>query len=446
VDRQLPAGLLVEHAKSFIGGRADEDQASLCYERLSKEKGGPHKMKGQAFRFSSQVFCRYVRVREMRFGSPKIALFVAFASAATAGWSNASDNDHVTSPFAHTIGRTSIEGGAAYSDLMSEGWADFLVPIHARENFAIGFHSRFSVAELDRSDIALGVVAGLWLERLQTQANLYAYWDRHEFIAGDFEEWAIGAALDTRIGRFQVFGHFAEEGVFVSGVRRSSSSTTQTEVFSQTRFENSAGFTSTFEDRRTVQTTTRLDEVFSDLLNSGDGFEAEYGFDLPWFDRFGALGVYAGYQWWDRAADPIEGITARVRWQMNDMFAIQGRYFEDERILGGVDNWRIEFVGSIQLGGDADLWSQLGVGGKKMVVTEPEPRRQLLRRPSRVTWPVLGRGERLDSQSSVSVDEDQRTILLSREQNPKPRIEKTPAPPSPANPPPMPPGEQEIPM
>ncbi len=327
------------------------------------------------------------------------------------------------------VGRTEVGGGAAYSDQMSEGWGDLLVPVISRERFAVGLHSRLAGGEMDRTDLAVGMIGGLWLERWDTVANVYVYWDHHEFEAGEFDEWVVGTALRTRWGQFQAFGHFAEEGVFTSGTRRVSSASSDVEVFTQTRLASSNGFINTFEDRRTVTTTTRLDEMFSDLLDTGDGFEAEYGLRLPWFDRFGNLSLFAGYQWWDRSVEPIQGFTARLRWELNEHLAFQARYFDDDRILGGVDQWRFEVVGRIPLGrGYApDPAPNYMSAGKKVVVEEPVVEApNLLQRPTRVTWPVLGRGQRVDAETGIVQDETQETILLSRQPIPRDRPERQP--------------------
>tara|TARA_R110002096_G_scaffold4501_41_gene21333 strand:+ start:6285 stop:7439 length:1155 start_codon:yes stop_codon:yes gene_type:complete len=314
-----------------------------------------------------------------------------------------------------------VGAGAAYSDMMSEGWIDAVIPLHSRDKFAVGFHGRYAGSEFDRSDYSIGLITGFWFERANLITNLYGYWDRHEFASGDFDEAVFGAEFrHPRWGELRAAAHLPEDGVFVTGVRQVSSGSSETEVFSQTRIEVEGRTTRIFEDRRTTVTETTIDTVFRDFLENGDAFEVEYGRRLPWFDRYGNLGLFVGYSWWDRSVEPIEGISARLQFAFNDYLAVQVRYFEDDLILGGQDHWRFEIAGRIPLG-RRELPTRgtfLGSGPKAAAIDEPRP--ALLNRPSRITWPVFGRGQRIDSDTTVSSATTNETILLQLIIEPEP--------------------------
>lgn len=314
-----------------------------------------------------------------------------------------------------------VGAGAAYSDMMSEGWIDAVVPLHSRDKFSVGFHGRYAGSEFDRADYSLGLITGFWFERANLVTNLYGYWDHHEFANGEFNEVVFGAEFrHPRWGELRAAVHLPEDGVFVTGVRQVSATSSETEVFSQTRIEVEGRTTSIFEDRRTVVTETNIDTVFREFLENGDAFEVEYGRRLPWFDRYGNLGLFVGYNWWDRSVDPIGGLSARLQFAFNDHLAVQVRYFEDDLILGGQDHWRFEIAGRIPLGRRAlpTRHSFAGKGTKALAVAEPRP--ALLNRPSRITWPVFGRGQRVDSNTTVTSDTSNETILLQLITEPEP--------------------------
>ena len=259
-----------------------------------------------------------------------------------------------------------VGAGAAYTNEFSEGWIDGVLPFWSDRVAAAGLHARFAAGEHDRFDTAIGGILGYWIDRWETLASLSAYWEHHELGVGEFDGAVVGSEFYTPLGEFRIFGHFSEDWSRQS-LRQSTSQ-----------------IITNLQNGQLVQTRTDIERQLETIQ---DGFELEYGGDLPWWEGPGRARLFVGYQWWGDSPASIDGITARAQWVATKHLSLQARYFEDPLMIGGYSHWRFEIALRFPLGERAtNRLVEPFTSGKKTVVTEPSP--GLLRRPVRTTWPV----------------------------------------------------------
>ena len=236
--------------------------------------------------------------------------------------------------------------GGRFSDDSAEGVGDLLVPLLMptdNDLFYLNVRSSFSDASEEELNVGLGFRHLNPEQKLIFGANIF-YDSRWTAMDSHFEQLGLGAEFMSELfdARFNYYIPDTDEDLVReferTDVSVSRSTSTSTERSLGAIAPSGFGFARTISDTTRTRTTTRTTTtrmVFQQFEAALEGWDAEAGIVLPFFQALGETRVFLGYQDFDNPyGSDLTGAKGRIEIRLKPGIILDGEIFEEDELNG----------------------------------------------------------------------------------------------------------------
>ena len=218
----------------------------------------------------------------------------------------------------------SVTVGGRFSNHLTDGYMDLLLPVWAQRDNVLAFSSRITINDRDQDVYSFGAVWRYKLPDHDVIFGLNGFYDYIESMEGNhFDQLGLGAEVLTHYVDARFNYYLPDNSSYIVDTR------THTSSHSSSRLGTANGFF-------TRETTTTTSFTEQRRLECGlEGFYTEAGVLVPGLDKYFEMRLFAGYYHYNNPfGRDFRGFEARAEARLLPGVIADVSYYDDQYFMG----------------------------------------------------------------------------------------------------------------